>query len=120
MSRGTLLFNAGLVDVGVGPGVQFLSIEADALHPDTEFPDVGANSFVELGAAHAEVGWCRIGPKYSGHASDQAGRALLGCCGHGCPSPRCPVPHANAGCCLLGKQRGGERRGGFGTRGTLG
>lgn len=120
MSRGTFLFNAGLVDVGVGPGVQFLSIEADALHPDTEFPDVGANSLVELSTAHAEVGWCRIGPKYSGHASDQAGRALLGCCGHGCPSPRCPVPRADAGCYPLGKQRGGEGRGGFGTTGALG
>lgn len=119
MSRGTFLFNAGLVDVGVGPGIKFLSIEADALHPDAEFPDIGADSFVELGTAHAEVGGCRVGPKYSGHASDQAGRALLGCCGHGCPSPRSPVPRANAGCYLLGKQRGGAGGGGFGTTGDI-
>lgn len=115
MSRGTFLFNGGLVDVGVGPGVQFLSVKADALHPDTEFPDVGANSLVEFGAAHAEVGWCRVGPKYPGHARDQAGRALLGRCGHGCLSPCCPVPRADAGWCRLGKQRGREGRRGFGT-----
>lgn len=53
MSRGTVLFNDGQVDVGVDPGVQFLSIKTDPLYPYLEFPNVGANGFVELGTAHA-------------------------------------------------------------------
>ncbi|MNM93532.1 hypothetical protein D3C81_1059090 [compost metagenome] len=71
MSRGAFLFNTGLVDVGVGPSVQFLSIEANTLYSNTEFPDIGANSFVELGATHAEVGWCRIGSQDSGWVGEQ-------------------------------------------------
>lgn len=83
MSRGTVLFNDGQVDVGVDPGVQFLSIEADPLYPYLEFPNVGANGFVELGTAHAEVGGGRIRSKDSGRARAQTGRALRGCCWHG-------------------------------------
>ncbi|MGE8453879.1 MAG: hypothetical protein ACN6OP_25375 [Pseudomonadales bacterium] len=77
MSRGTLLFNAGLVDVGVGPGVQFLSIEANALHPDTKFPHVRPDGFVEFCATHAEVGGGRTGSQDSGWAGDQASGYLF-------------------------------------------
>ena len=87
MSLGTFLFNNGPVDVGVDPGVQFLSIKADPLHSNAEFPDVGPNGFIELSAAHAQVGRCHICSKDSGCTRARADRALLGCYRHGVLPP---------------------------------
>lgn len=83
MSLGTFLFNNGPVDVGVDPGVQFLSIKADPLYPNLELPYVGANGFVELGTAHTQVCGSRIRSEDSGCTRAQADRALLGCYRHG-------------------------------------
>ncbi|MDC3993151.1 hypothetical protein KGZ01_18140 [Pseudomonas aeruginosa] len=72
MSLGTFLFNACPVDVGVCPGIQLLTIKADALHSNAEFTHVGPDGFVEFGATHAEVGGGRTGSQDSGWAGDQA------------------------------------------------
>jgi len=83
MSRGTFLFNDGPFDVSVDPGVQFLSIKADPLYPNLEFPHVGANGFVELSTAHTEVCGRRIRSEDSWRARAQTVMALRGCCWHG-------------------------------------
>lgn len=72
MSRGAFLFNAGPFYVGVRPGIQLLAIKADALDSNAELPNIGPDSVVEFGAAHAEVGRGRAGSKDSGWAGDQA------------------------------------------------
>jgi len=105
MSLGTFLFNDGPVDIGVDPGVQFLSIKSDPLHSNTELADVGANGFVELSAAHTQVGRRCIRSKDSGRTRVQMGRALLCCCWHDGLPPRCPDPCCKCWLLPIGQTR---------------
>ncbi len=60
-SPDTVLINAGVFDVGIGPGVQVETIEAHALASDRELAYMRPDRFVEFFAAHAEVGRGRTG-----------------------------------------------------------
>jgi len=50
------LINTGFFDVGIGPGIEIKAIEPYALSPDRKLSNMGPNGFVELVAAHAQVG----------------------------------------------------------------
>ena len=64
-----LLFNCHALDVGVCPLIQLMTIEGNALFPNGEFANVGADGFVENCSTHAEVGRCVFCP-------DEARRGL--------------------------------------------
>lgn len=43
------------LDVSIGPLVQLMPVEGDALLANREFPDMGPDGLVELGPTHAQV-----------------------------------------------------------------
>ncbi|MCF5056063.1 hypothetical protein GIW54_06890 [Pseudomonas proteolytica] len=64
-----VLFNRLGFDVGVCPRVKLMPIKANALFPNGEFADVGADGVLEFFPAHAEVSW-------GVHRPDEARRGL--------------------------------------------
>ena len=58
--RMRLFVNGVLVDKGVCPTVQFLSIKTDALFANDDFSDIRANASIEFPNIHPKVLWCQL------------------------------------------------------------
>lgn len=84
-SLGAVLINAGVFDVGIGPGVQVETIEPHALATDGELADVWPDRLVEFVTAHAKVGRSGARSQNARWARDarlgwQSGHPAVSCC----------------------------------------
>lgn len=90
MLRGAFFINCFGLDIRRCPVIQLLTVEANTALADGELADIRAHSFVEFGAAHAQVDGRGTGTDKTREDAFASGpgRHLRQFCRHKCSMPR--------------------------------